>query len=318
MHDILAEINQAESRIRPYTLQTPLLHSRELSNIAAGSVYLKMESEQHTGSFKARGSLNKLMALDTEEKEQGIITASTGNHALGVARALEITGIKGTIFLPENAAASKVSALKSYEVNLEFYGKNSLETELFAKQSAHDRGAVWVSPYDDPQVIGGQGTIGIELCKQMENIDNVLICVGGGGLISGIGTYLKAQSPSTRIVGCLPENSPEMALSLEKGSVVHLPEFQETLSDGSAGGLETDAITFPICQQVVDECLLVNENEIAEGIKFMVHTHKKIIEGAAAVPIAVLKKYKERFKGSKTVIVICGGNIDIEKLKKLI
>ena len=316
--NILNEITQAEKRIRPYTLTTPLILSKPLSEIVGGKVYLKLESEQYTGSFKARGSLNKILSLNAEEKQRGIITASTGNHALGCARALELTGTNGTIFLPTTAAASKVAAIRRYQAHLEFYGTNPLHTELHAIQQAKEKNAVYVSPYNDPQIIGGQGTIAVELCQQLEHFDHILVTVGGGGLISGIGTYLKAHRPTTNIIGCLPENSPEMQLSLEKGEVVVIENPKDTLSDGSAGGLEVDSITFPICQQVIDECLLVSEAEIAAGIKFAVHQHRKIIEGSAGVPIAALLRNKERFKNQTVVLVICGGNIDIEKLKKLI
>ena len=315
---VLQEIERAESRIRPHTLSTPLIESKPLSKLIGGKVLLKLESEQHTGSFKARGSMNKILSLSAEEKERGIITASTGNHALGCARALEVTGTKGTIYLPVHAAKSKVEALRGYSANLEFYATNPLETELHAKSLARANSQVWISPYDDPCIIGGQGTIGIELCRQQEHFDHVLICIGGGGLMSGVGSYLRHHRPDTKIVGCLPENSPEMKLSLDKGEVVVLDSYRETLSDGSAGGLEPDSITFPICREVVDECLLVSEPEIAEGIRFAAHHHHKIIEGAAAVTIAALKRYRERFAGATVVLVICGANIDVAKLKTLL
>lgn len=316
--DIISEVKNAVKRIKPYTLKTPLIKSRELSNLIGGNVYLKLESEQYTGSFKARGSMNKILSLSKSEKARGVITASTGNHALGCARAMEITQTNGTIYLPTNASKSKVEALRNYRVDLQFHGSNSLETELYAKAQAKKYNKIWISPYDDPQIIGGQGTIAVELCKQLSHFDHVLVCIGGGGLMSGIGTYLKAKRPNTNIIGCLPENSPEMMLSLEKGEVVMLDEYKETLSDGSAGGLEADAITFPICQQVVDECLLASEEEIAGGIRFMVEKHRKIIEGAAAVTIGALLRNRERFKGSTAVLVICGCNIDADKLRAIL
>lgn len=316
--NIYQEILAAEKRIRPHILKTPLIESRNLSELIGGKVYLKLENEQYTGSFKARGSLNKLLSLTEEEKKRGAITASTGNHALGYARALEITGVKGRVYLPENASKAKVNALKKYPVELKFHGMDCLTTELFAKAKAKEHNKVWVSPYNDPQIIGGQGTIGIELTAQLPNFDYALITMGGGGLISGIATYLKKVKPAIKIVGCEPENSPEMTLSLNAGKIVGLEEEMETLSDGSAGGIEAGAITFPICQAVVDETILVNEEEIAAAIKFVVHQHHKIIEGAAGVAVASLIKNKDRFKGSAVVIVICGANISIEKLKKII
>jgi len=315
---ILSEILRAEERIRPHILQTPVVESRELSKLIQGRVLLKLENEQYTGSFKARGSLNKILSLPEEEKKRGVITASTGNHALGCARALEIARAKGTIFLPENASKAKVNALSNYEVELQFHGNDSLATELHAKKVAAIENRVWISPYNDPQIIGGQGTIGIELTRQLPHFDHALVTIGGGGLISGIGTYLKAHRPEVQLVGCQPENSPEMTLSVKAGKIVYLDEYIPTLSDGSAGGIEEGAITFPICQEVVDDYLLATEEEIAEGIHFVAHKHHKIIEGSAAVPIAVLKKNKERFKGKTVVLVMCGGNIDIKKLKEII
>lgn len=316
--NLLREIHLAEKRIRPHTLTTPLMESRELGKEIGGKVYLKLESEQHTGSFKARGSLNKVLSLSEKEKSKGVITASTGNHALGMARALELTGTKGTIFLPQTAANAKVEALRNYAVNLEFYGTDPLATEVYAKAQAQKQQAVWVSPYNDAQVAGGQGTIGIELCEQLDKFAYVLVTMGGGGLISGIGSFLKAERPSVKVVGCQPENAPEMTLSLKEGKIIDLPKYIETLSDGSAGGIEQGAITFPICQEVVDTCLLVSESEIIDALRFMVYTHHKIVEGAAAVPIAALRKNPEKFQGATVVIVVCGANISGEKLRGIL
>lgn len=316
--DILKEILSAEKRIRPNILKTPLIESRELSQLIKGRVFLKLENEQYTGSFKARGSLNKILSLSPEEKQAGVITASTGNHALGCARALEIAKAKGTIYLPENASKAKVKALSNYTAELKFYGTDSLATELHAKKVAEEQGRTWISPYNDPQIMGGQGTIGIELLQQLPQFDCAFITVGGGGLIGGIGTYLKANRPGIEVIGCQPENSPEMALSVKAGQIVYLDEYIETLSDGSAGGIEDGSITFPICQEVVDDYLLTTEEEIAEGIRFVVHKHHKIIEGAAAVTVAALVKNKERFEGKTVVLVMCGANIDMAKLKKII
>ena len=318
LENLIEEIELADSRIRDNILTTPLIESRFLSRLIDGSVLLKLESEQHTGSFKARGSLNKLMSLNEAEKNSGVVTASTGNHAQGFARACEITNTAGTICLPENASKAKVEALKFYDTHLEFYGNDSLQTELHAKQQALKTGRVWVSPYNDMQVIAGQGTIGIELCEQSEHLDSVLITVGGGGLISGIGSYLKSKAPGTKIIACQPENSPEMKLSLEAGRIVQLPEYLETLSDGSAGGIEDGSITFDICREIVDTTFLATENEIAEAIKLIAHRHHKIIEGAAGVAVASLIKNADQFKGQTVAIIICGSNISIDNFRSLI
>ena len=316
--EIFDEILAAEQRIRPNTLKTPLLESRYLSKLIDGNVYLKLESEQYTGSFKARGSLNKILSLSEEEKKRGAITASTGNHALGFARAVEIAGMDGTVYLPKHASKTKVAALGNYPVTLKFYGDDPLATEIYAKKKAADEDKVWISPYNDPQIIGGQGTIGIELEEQLDHFDHTFVTIGGGGLIGGIATYLKKVRPQSRIVGCEPENSPEMYLSMTAGHIVDLEEEKETLSDGSAGGIEAGAITFPICQHLVDENILVSESEIADGVKLIANEHYKIIEGAAGVVVASLIKNKERFMGSTVVLVICGCNIDKKKFSDLL
>lgn len=311
-------ISNARERIKPHILNTPLYPSPALSAKNKGQVWLKLESEQFTGSFKARGALNKILSLSPEEKAPGFITASTGNHAQGFARALSLSGDKGTIYLPKNAAPAKVEALRHYDVQLEFYGEGCLETELHAKAIAEKEGLIWVSPYNDPDVIAGQGSIGVELTESLDHIDVVLACIGGGGLMSGLSTWMKAKSPKTKVIGCLPENSPEMYLSVEKGEVVILDDPLDTLSDGSAGGLEKESITFDICRKNVDDYILVSEDEIARAIAFMVEKHHKIIEGAAGVALASFLKNAETFQGLNVVIVLCGSNISSSKLREIL
>jgi threonine dehydratase len=316
--NLLEEIQIASQRIYPHCLKTPLLYSAFLSKLINGSVHLKLENEQVTGSFKARGSLNKILSLTSEESEKGVITASTGNHALGVARALSISGVHGVIYLPEGASKSKVNALANYPVELRTYGRNSLETELHAKQVAFEKGAIWISPYNDPKIIAGQGTIGKEILEQTDQIDHILVTIGGGGLVSGIATYLKSKIPDIRITGCQPEHSPEMSLSVQAGKIVEIKNQRETLSDGSAGGVEPGSITFPLCQQLVDEYILVSEDEIKKAIRIIAEKHKKIIEGAAGVAVGAFLKDYTRFMDSNVVIVICGGNIDFSTLKSVL
>jgi len=316
--NLFPEIVAAEKRIKANILKTPLYPSNYLSQLSQGQVFLKLENEQYTGSFKARGALNKILSATPEEVATGFITASTGNHAQGFARALSIAGATGTIFLPENASPAKVEALKSYPVELEFYGHNSLETELHAKAIAEKRGLIWVSPYNDPLIVAGQGTMGLEINDQAPNsIDYVLGCIGGGGMMAGVSTAIKNVSPQTTVVGCLPEKSPEMYLSVQAGKVVFI-DFEETLSDGSAGGLEDGSITFPICQKYVDEYTLVSEKEIADSIRLIAQKHHKIIEGAAAVAVASFLKELAKYKGKTVVIIICGANISMKKLKEIL
>jgi threonine dehydratase len=312
------EIEKAAQRIGPHVLRTPLFHSVYLGELNHGDVYLKLESEQYTGSFKARGALNKVLSLPPEHKANGLLTASSGNHAQGFARALAISGDRGLIYLPENAEPSKVEALKHYGVELAFFGNDCLETELHARKQAGEKGMVWVSPYNDPVVIAGQGTVGKEILETLPDVDVVLATVGGGGLISGIAAWIKGQRPKTEIIGCLPENSPEMYLSVKKGELVTLDEPQDTLSDGSAGGCEPGAVTFDLCRELVDDYILVSEAEIADAIRWMADKHHKIIEGAAGVALGAFMKQTSRFEGKKVAIVICGANITTATLKKLL
>lgn len=316
--DLYQEILAAEKRLRANILKTPLVESFSLSKLINGRVFLKLENEQYTGSFKARGSLNKLMSLSDSEREKGAITASTGNHALGFSRACKITNTKGTVYLPNHASKAKIELLKNYPVDLKFYGDDPLSTEIHAKQVAEETNKIWVSPYNDKEIIAGQGTIGIELCEQLEHFDHVFITVGGGGLISGIGSYLKKAKADTKIISCEPENSKEMALSLKAGKIVDQDDAKETLSDGSAGGIEPKSITFPICQSIIDDTITVNEDEIASALKIIVHEQHKIIEGSAAVAVASLIKEKEKFQAATVVVVICGANIDLKLFKSLI
>ncbi len=308
MHPLLPEILRAEERIRPHVLRTPVIHSMPLSDLSGADVHLKMESEQHTNSFKARGAMNKVLSLTGEERSVGVVTSSTGNHAQGVARACMITGCPGTIYLPNRVDPSKVEAIRRYPVDLVFNDGDALETELHAKHQATVQAKTWISPYNDPQIIGGQGTIGIELASQLPSVDDVLITVGGGGLIGGVAVYLKAHMPRVRIIGCLPERSAAMFHCIRAGKIIGT-DHHETLSDGSAGDVEPGSITYPICRDLVDDYILVSEDEIGEAIRLMVEQHHKIVEGAAAVSVAALLKRKDDFRGRTAVILICGANI---------
>ncbi|HEX6981234.1 MAG TPA: threonine/serine dehydratase [Balneolaceae bacterium] len=314
--DLPTEIKRSYNRIYHDILNTPLLHSKWLSNLCGGKVYLKLESEQVTGSFKARGSLNKLRWIEEQNLDALPVTASTGNHGLGFARACDLLGMKGKVFLPENAVSSKVEAIREYDVELEFYGDDPFQTEMYARKEAEQNSWIYVSPYNDRQVIAGQGTIGIEIMKII-NPDNILATVGGGGLISGIASYVKNQSPETAIIGCQPENSPEMSVSVRAGEYREV-ESKPTLSDGSAGGFEPDSITFEMCKNLVDDFILVSEDEITEAIRSMINHHSKLVEGAAGVAIGALLKHPEQFVNQTTVIIVCGANISIEKLKVIL
>jgi threonine dehydratase len=316
--NLLEEIREARRRIASQTLLTPLLPSHALGERVGGRVYLKMESEQHTGSFKARGALNKVAWLDEEGRPGPVLTASTGNHGLGVARALRIRTRPGRVIVPENAVAAKVEALRDWGVEVERHGRDCIEAETFARARAAAEGWHYVSPYNDAQVIAGQGTVGLEIAEQLDGpVDNVFVTVGGGGLVSGVGTWLKQRWPEVRILGCQPARSPEMALSVRSGRYTTV-EPRETLSEASAGAFEEGSITFDLCREVVDEFLLAEEDEIADALQLVLFRERKLIEGAAAVAVAALLRAPERWRGQTSVVVICGGNVSPDRLRALL
>jgi threonine dehydratase len=313
--NLVSNIIEAEKRIRPHLRVTPLEYSHALRELSGCEVYLKLENLQVTGSFKARGALNKVASLTRSDAR--IATASTGNHGLGVANALGATKKDGIVYVPENAQQSKVEAIRMRGVKVEFYGQTCEETERYVRSLAASSNLEYVSPYNDLEVIAGQGTIGVELFKQMPDLDAVFVSIGGGGLISGIAAYLKAKNPNIRVVGCLAENSPVMSECIRAGRIYDVPE-RPTLSDGTAGGIEAGSITFPLCQQYVDEYVLTSEVEILAAMKLILIKHHQVIEGSAGVAVGALLKSNEKYKGKKVAVVLCGGNVGEAILKKVI
>ncbi len=225
--------------------------------------------------------------------------------------------MKGKIFLPENAVSSKIEAIRAHGAEIVFHGKDPYTTELHARQTAEENNWIYVSPYNDTQVIAGQGTIGVEILEKIPEPEYILATVGGGGLISGIGSYVNAKSPKTRIIGCQPENSPEMSVSVRAGEYREV-ESKPTLSDGSAGGFERDSITFDLCKELVDDFILITEDEIKQAIRSVIKHHSKLVEGSAGVAVASLLKEPDRFSGQTTVIVVCGANIPLYKLQSIL
>ena len=295
MIDIKHEVLFAEKRIRPYIRRTPLDYSFYFSKLANCRVFFKLENLQHTGSFKARGAINKILDLKPAQKKAGVVVASTGNHGLAVAHALSRLSISGTLFLPENASVQKVQMLRNYDIEMEYYGIDCGETETYARAEARRSGKVYVSPYNDAKIIGGQGTIGSEIFNQLADVDVIMVSVGGGGLIAGIAGYIKAIKKNITIIGCLPQNSPVMYESIKTGHIVDLPT-SPTLSDGTAGGIENEAITFEPCRKYVDDWVLVAEDEIRQGIRLVFEQHRQVIEGAAGVVVAAFLRMKANLK----------------------
>ena len=241
MLDIRSLVLTAAARIRPHVRRTPLEPSADLGREIGGAVFLKLENIQHTGSFKARGAVNRLMALDPDQRGAGIITASSGNHGLAVAFGMNRLGIRGVIYLPEGASGLKVQMLERLGAEIRFHGSTCEVTEAHARRRAEDTGQVYLSPYNDPLVVGGQGTIGLEIMDRLPQVDCIMASVGGGGLIAGIAGAVKGLRKAIRIVGCLPAHSPVMAASVRAGRIQDV-QTRDTLSDGTAGGLEPGAI----------------------------------------------------------------------------
>lgn len=315
--DIHGEVLQAEQQIRPHIRETPLDYSPLLSQLGNCQVFLKLENLQYTGSFKVRGAMNKLLSLTAEQKRQGVVAASSGNHGAAVAFGLKKLDIPGIIFVPEDASSAKVNTIRQLGTNVEFYGADCGTTEVYARQCANEHNMTYASPYNDLKTIAGQGTIAVEMVQQLKQIDAVFVSVGGGGLISGIAGYLKPVLNQIEIIGCSPANSPVMAESIQAGEIITM-ESLPTLSDGTAGGIEPGAITFDLCCTLVDDFVLVSETEIQAAIRLLIEAHHLLIEGAAGVAVAAFLKQKERFCGKTVVIVICGANISLETLKQIL
>lgn len=307
----------AANRIASYIRETPLDYSPYFSELTGANVYLKLENLQHTGSFKLRGAFNKLLSLSEEDREAGGVAASSGNHGAAIAHAMNKLGVAGTIFVPEQTSPTKVEAIKRAGGDVRFFGTDGLDTELHAREFAEENGMVYLSPYNDPDVIAGQGTCGVEIAQQLADVDAVFIAVGGGGLISGVGSFLKSVNPSLDVVACQPAASAVMTESVKAGKIVDLPS-DPTLSDGTAGGIEADAITFDICRGIADEYVVVSEEQIAEAMRGFIDSHHMLAEGAAGVAIAGLLASGDKYKDQNVVVIVCGGNISRETLKKVI
>ena len=310
------EVLKAENRIRKFIRKTPIEFSPYLSKLCNCNVYLKLESEQLTGSFKIRGAFNKLLSCKNE-LNNGFITASTGNHGKAVAYVSKMLNIKGTVYVPTKVSQTKLEAIKIYGINIKKYDGTSGKTEIHARRVAEKQKIQFISPYNDIDIAAGQGTVGYEVWEQLQNIDAIFVCIGGGGLISGVAGYLKHKNKNLKIFGCEPRNSCAMSASIKVGNVIEV-EHKPTLSDGSAGGIEPGSITFDFCKKYVDEYIQVSEKEIKNAMIFMIEKHHKIIEGAAAVPIASLIKKKNLHRNKNIVVVLSGSGVGIDVIREVV
>lgn len=310
-----SQIIKAYQKIQKHIYKTPLVKAYALSKELNADIYLKLENIQLTSSFKIRGAFNKLLALSPEKMKNGIVAASSGNHGMAVAFASNQINVQATIFVPQDTEITKIKGIKRFGAKLIYKGRDCLIAEKEAKKYAKENKMEYISPYNDLDVIYGQGTIAHELMLQKKYIDQVYVSVGGGGLISGISAYLKSNR--IEIIGCSPQNSPVMAECIKSGKILEIP-IKPTLSDGTSGNIEIGSITFDFCRNNIDQFSLVSESEIRGAMRTLIFDEHLLVEGAGAVPLAALKKNKDTIRGKKIVLIICGGNVSQKVLKSVL
>ena len=305
------DILQAQKNIAFYANLTPLTQSKFLSELCRGNVFLKWESEQLTRSFKIRGVMNMLLSLSAEEKAKGVITASAGNHGQAVAYGAQKLGFHAEIVVPTYTPKVKLEGIRKWGATLLLYGDTYGEAEKKAKELAVKEGRLYISPYNDERIVAGHGTIGLEILKNLPEVDVIIVPVGGGGLIGGIAIAVKTQKPTVRIIGIQSTASPVMYESLKAGKIVPPHRHERyTIAEGLVGAVERDSITFTIAQQYVDEVTLVREETIRQAVYLLWKNEKKVVEGSGAAGPAFLMENKDAFTEQTVAVVISGGNID--------
>jgi threonine dehydratase len=313
-HAIAAASHLAAARIAPHLAVTP---SRRLSWLSAhcdADIWVKQEYLQHTGSFKLRGALNAVLSLSADARRNGVVSASSGNHGAGVAYACQIAGCRATIFVPEHASPTKVAAMRRLGADVRHVGTDSVVSEAAARAYATEHDLPYVSPYNDPVIMAGQGTMAIEMLKQIPMLSTVIVSVGGGGLMAGIASVVKAYNPNIRVIGAQPIQSAVMIESIRAGHIIDL-DSDDTLSDGTAGGIEPDTLTFEPYRQLVDTTILVSEPQIARAMTTYIDAEHHLIEGAAGVALAACEKLGSALRGQVVGVVACGAGIGMNRLK---
>ncbi|MEL6134635.1 MAG: threonine/serine dehydratase, partial [Bacteroidota bacterium] len=305
--DLHQAVLAAHRIIEPYILHTPLEFSPWLSQKWQAEVWLKMEHIQITGSFKLRGATHKVLNLTADDRAQGVIAASTGNHGAAVAYICQKLGIQCEIYLPESVEPAKVGLMELYGAVLHYVGDDAIYAERTARKAADAQGKRFISPYNDMEIVAGQGTMGKEILDDLPHVDAIFVPVGGGGLISGTAGYVKAVQ-DIEVVGCQPAHSAVMYKSIKAGQILDMPSLP-TLSDGTAGGMEMDSVTFSMCQTLVDDWELVSEEEIKQALRFLLEKHYLLVEGAAGLALAAFEKRAESYKGKQIVLTLCGRKI---------
>ena len=307
---------EAKTRVAPFVYHTPLLTSRLLSEKTGFDIRLKAEIFQRTGSYKIRGPLNKFSHLTEEQRRRGVICSSAGNHAQGVALAAKLNDMRAVVVMAENATPSKIEATRAYGAEVVLHGTIWDEANEKAKQLCEERGLTYIHPFDDPDLIAGQGTLGLEIYDDFPEAELVVVPIGGGGLISGVAKALKGLNPNIRIVGVESSGAPAMKLSLEKGELVTLDRV-----DCVIDGLKVKRVgeqTFDAVRQFVDQVVALPDSKIFEALIWVMSHCKLVVEGAAAASVAaVLNGLIEAPRGSKVVCVLSGGNVNLQQLEGL-
>ena len=313
----LSDIREAQKAIAPFIKCTPLVHSVYLSRLCCGRVFLKLENQQVTNSFKARGAFYKLLNLTKKEEQMGIITASAGNHGQAVAYAARKLGFPAKVVVPTTTPHVKVDGIRKWGADLVLFGDGYDEAEAKAKELARKDGCAYISPYNDEWIIAGHGTVGLEIVETLPNVDVVVVPVGGGGLISGVSIAVKSVKPTAELFGVQSEASPVMYESLKAGRIVDVPK-SKTIAEGLSGGIEKGALTFEIAKKWVDRALLVKEATIRRAVYLLCVHEKLVVEGSGAAAIAPILEDKALFSGKTVACVLTGGNIDKELLKEIV
>jgi threonine dehydratase len=312
----LADVKAAHERIRQSIYLSPCTISATFSQLTGNSIFLKLDNLQRTGAFKERGALNKLLTLTKEERDQGVIAASAGNHAQGLAYHAGKRGIRAQICMPLTTPLIKVSATKAYGADVVLYGANYDEACGEAIRRGHEQDLTFIHPFDDDAVIAGQGTLGLEMLQQNPEIEAVVVPIGGGGLIGGIACAIRETNPKVKIVGVQTSRLPSMKAAVSEGKPVTIPAAA-TIADGIAVRRAGDR-TLPLVQKYVDEIVTVDEEEIANAILLLLEREKTMAEGAGAAAIAAMVNHKIEMSGKKIAILVCGGNIDVTLLSRII
>jgi len=310
------QIQAAHERLKGIVRTTPFAISPELSRRTGSAVFLKLECLQQTGSFKIRGAFNKIAAMDEADRAKGIVTASAGNHAQGIGLAAELFNVPARVFVPEITPRNKVEAIRRYPVELIVTGKLFDQAHAAALADAEKTGRTYIAAFEDPDIIAGQGTVGMEMIQAVPDLDAALFPVGGGGLITGCAIALKAVNPNIRVIGCQSEASCAMTRSLEQNRVYTTFPSQETIAEGLEGGIAP--LTYELGRQLIDEMVLVREKDIRTAIRFLLADHRLVVEGSGAVGVAALLADRFEAPKGKLAIVLSGGNLDYGLLKQIV